>query len=345
MDVEVTAPACLLLGLVLLDGRPCQLGVTLRYPPIQLLARAAPALTITGGRADLAIRQVERFYAYRRTAIPLHPPIPFPLVEEGEHDSPPLLSQRERGLGGEGQAEIEIDLATPAFMGLGSGAMLGLSVARALAALHGWPADDARELARAAGLAADEALEAHAFAQGAMLLVDSDGELRRRQPIADHDEAGDWVFVLVLPRVPTGTPETLEADRRQSLRDSAAHLDLRTGRICNDLLWPAAESDDIAEFARGLMAIQELNEAALAEMGRPVDLSADEQAILGVMRAGGALAWGRCISGLGLYGLIKGGGPSRELRRALTDRLGYFGAAVMATLCDNNGAQQRFVGS
>jgi predicted sugar kinase len=312
LNLELTTPACLLLGLVMLDGQPCQLGVTLRYPPIQMLARASRALTITGGRADLAHRQAERFF---------------------QHYELPR------------QAEIEIELATPAFMGLGSGAMLGLSVARALAGLHGLPADDALELARAVGLSADEALETHAFARGGLLLVDSAGTLRRRLPIAEHDEVEDWVFVLVLPRVASGTPETLEADRRRALHDAAAHLGPETGRICTSQLWPAAERDDIVEFARGLAAIQEVNYAALAQSGQPVALSDDEQAILEIMRTGGALAWGRCISGIGLYGLLKGGGPSRELRRLLTEHLGYFGAAVMATLCDNAGAQQRGVGA
>jgi predicted sugar kinase len=329
MHVEVTTPACLLLGLVQLDGQLCQIGVTLRYPPIQLLARAAPMLSITGGRADLAYRQAEHFYTYRR----------------GESE-PSLSDAGERESGGEGpHAEIEIELATPAFMGLGSSALLGLSVARALATLHGWPADDALELARAVGLSADEALETHAFAHGGLLLVDDAGGLRRRQPIADHDENQDWVFVLALPRVPAGMPETLEADRRQALRDAAAYLDPQAGQLCLSQLWPAVERDDIAMFASALVALQDANYAALAQAGQPVVLSAEEQAILEIMSAGGALAWGRCIAGLGLYGLVKGGGPSRELRRLLTERLGYFGAGVMATLCDNDGAQQRIVGA
>jgi predicted sugar kinase len=347
MHIELTSPACLLFGFVQLEGGLCQLGVTLRYPPVQLLARAAPALSITGGRADLAYRQAERFYAYRR-AIPPHPPTPSPTSGKGEKVLPlsPVWetseAQRAGWLGGEGlHAEIEIELAIPAFMGLGSRGMLGLSVARALAVLHGQPVDDTQELARAVGLDADEALEAHAFAQGGLLLVDGAGSLRRRRPIAEHDEAEDWVFVLALPRVPSGTPATLEADRRQALREAAAGLDLQTGRTCVSQLWPAVERDDIAEFARGLMAIQAANHAALDQFGQPLALSPDEQSILEVMREGGALAWGRCISGMGLYGLIKGGGPSRDLRRRLAERQGYFGATVMATLCDSDGAQQR----
>src|SRR5262245_16018103 len=115
MHIELTLPACLLLGFVQLEGQLCQLGVTLRYPPVQLLARTAPALSITGGRADLAYHQAVRFYKYWRG-------------ESGLPRSPawerPALSVVEGGPGGEGpQVEIEIELAIPAFMGLGSRGM------------------------------------------------------------------------------------------------------------------------------------------------------------------------------------------------------------------------------
>src|SRR5262245_64645198 len=89
MDVELTAPACLLFGLVNLDGQPCQLGVTLQYPPVQLLARSAPALTITGGRADLAAHQAERFYEFYRRPPPPPPPPPPRGVGGGVAPPPP----------------------------------------------------------------------------------------------------------------------------------------------------------------------------------------------------------------------------------------------------------------
>jgi predicted sugar kinase len=333
-QIELTTPSCLLLGLAHAEGQICQLGITLQYPPIQLLARASAVLSITGGRADLARRQAERFYASR----PLSP-AQESAVKDGEAaPSLPLSPAQGRGLGGEG--EVEIELAIPQFMGLGSGAMLGLSVARALAALHGLPAK-VPALAAAISLTNDEALEAQAFAQGGLLLVDDAGDVRRRHEIAQHDEADDWVFVLVLPHVPASTPETLEADMRRMLNAAAGHLSAEAGSILAWDLWPALERDDIAAFAQALMAIQALNYAALADAGRPVQLTADAQAILDIMRDSGALAWGRAMAGLGLYGLIKGGGPSRVLRRALTAHLGYFGGTVMATLCDNRGAQIR----
>jgi beta-ribofuranosylaminobenzene 5'-phosphate synthase len=306
MQTELASPACLLLGLAQLDRQICQLGITLQFPQIQLLAREAPALALSGARADLARRQAEHFFQHH-------------------HLSP--------------QAEIEIELAIPQFMGLGSSAMLGLSVARALSTLHALPPDDLVGLARSVGLADDEALEAHAFAQGGLLLVDEHGALLRRYAIAHSDEADDWVLVFVLPRPPAATPETLERNKRAALHAAARHLGTETSTIITADLWPAVERDDIEAFAQALARIQELNQAALARAGQPAALTPQEQMILDSMRGAGALTAGRTLAGLGLYGLIKGGGPSRELRRALTERLGYFGGTVMASICDNNGAR------
>lgn len=306
MQTELTAPSCLLLGLAQLDGQICQLGITLQFPQIQLLARAAPALLVSGARADLARKQAEHFFQH--------------------HDLSP-------------QAEIEIELAIPQFMGLGSAAMLGLSIARALSTLHALPPDDLVGLARSVGLADDEALEVHAFAQGGLLLVGEDRALLRRHAIAHPDEADDWVFVFVLPRPPSETPETLERDQRAVLRARSRYLGAETANTITADLWLAVERDDIEVFAQALACIQELNQAALARAGWPATRTPQEQTILDIMRDAGALAAGRTLAGLGLYGLIKGGGPSRELRRTLTERLGYFGGTVMASICDNNGAR------
>ena len=308
MHIELTSPACLLLGLVQQHGRTCQLGITLRYPQIQLLARSSGELSITGARADLAHRQAARFF--ERQQVPA-------------------------------QAEIEIDLAIPQFMGLGSAAMLGLSIARALSALHTLPDGDAMELARSVELADQEALEVHAFTQGGVLLVSDDGTLIDRKTITHQDESDDWVFVLVLPRTSSETPETLEADRRNALRTAAPHLGSETARIVTADLLLAIERDDIHAFAQALGQIQAQNHAALASAGQPLVLTQQEQLVFDIMNQHGALVCGRALSGLGLYGLIHGGGPSRELRRALVAQLGIFGGTVTATLCDNHGARQQ----
>jgi beta-ribofuranosylaminobenzene 5'-phosphate synthase len=306
MQTELTTPACLLLGLAPLGGQIGQIGITLQFPQIQLLARNSSALAVSGARADLARQQAEHFFRYH------HLPL---------------------------QAEIEIELAIPQFMGLGSSAMLGLSIARALATLHALPDDDLAEQARSVGLADDEALETHAFVQGGLLVVSEQGALLRRHVIAHSDEADDWVFVFVLPRPPAETPASLERDQRTALHAASRHLGAETANIIAADLWPAVERDDIAAFAQVLTRIQALNQDALASAGQPATLTPQEQAILDIMRDAGALMAGQTLAGLGLYGLIKGGGPSRELRRALTERLGYFGGTVMASICDNTGAR------
>lgn len=304
MIVNLTSPACLLLGLAEIDGAACQLGVALQYPPVQLTARQSGLLLITGGRADLAFRQAERILAH------------FGLPQQGE---------------------IEIELAVPSHMGLGSDGMLGLSVARTLAELHGVSADPAA-LAEAAGLLHEQAIERQAFAQGGLLLVGPDGAALRHHTFPAGDEQDDWVWVLVLPRVPGSTPDTLEADRRAALQAAAHHLSAETGVLATGALWPAAERGDSAAFAQALEQIQQLNYDALRLAEQPHTLSDDEWRILNIMRASGALVCGRAIGGLGLYALVHGGPASRTLRRALTDDLGYFGGTVMASLAAVHGA-------
>ncbi|KPV45766.1 hypothetical protein SE17_44070, partial [Kouleothrix aurantiaca] len=163
----------------------------LQHPPIQLDARSAAQLLATGGRADLANQQAAR--AVEQLSLPA-------------------------------QGDIEIELAIPSLMGLGSAGMLGLSVAQALLALHDQPATDAAALADAAGLSRPEALELHAFAHGGLLQVAADGQLLRRAEIA-HDEDNAWVWVLVLPRLTVGADETLEAQRRGALLAATASAD------------------------------------------------------------------------------------------------------------------------
>jgi predicted sugar kinase len=304
MQIELATPACLLLGMAPLDGQVCQLGITLRHPPIHLTARPAQELAVTGGRADLAARQAAAFLAH--------------------HSLPP-------------GAEIEIELAIPSFMGLGSSPMLGLSVARALAALHTLP-EDAAALGRAVELPDDEALDMHAFAGGGLLAVGGDSQIVRRQAVAHDDEERDWVFVFVLPRVPAGLPESLEADRRRALLDQVGSRGAESAPLA-DQLWAAAERDDLAAFAEALAELHEWNESLLEAAGMPIALVADEQAILDVMRAGGALVCGQAIGGRALYALVAGADASRELRRTLQQQLGFFGGTVMATICDNQGAR------
>jgi predicted sugar kinase len=315
MHIEIGAPASLPFGLVQLESgagpKTCLLGVTLQHPPVNLFAQAYPAgLKVSGARADVAYTQAARFLGYHG------------------------LKQ---------QAEVEIELAIPSLVGLGSEAMLGLSMAQALAWLNNLPLDDAPALARASRLPPQEALALWGFAQGGVLLVDVSeaADLHspplRRFELA-HSDKEAWVFVLVLPRIPPGAPETLEADRLAGLLKAAPHLSAETEQVLTTALWPALESDDMAAFGRAVMALQALNQAALTSAGVPLAYTPGEQAIFDLMRDHGAMAWGRSATGLALFGLVKGARASIDLRHKLRHHLGFFGGRAMASITDNRGA-------
>lgn len=315
MFVEINAPASLPLGLVQLETeaglKTCLLGVTLQHPPVNLSAQAHPTgLQLSGARADVAYVQAERFLKYHRL---------------------------------EGRAEIEIELAIPSLVGLGSEAVLGLSTAQALAWLNDLPPDDIPALAQAISLTSGEALPVWSYARGGLLLVDVSAGTDfttpplRRCEIA-HLEKEAWVFVLVFPRFAPNTPETLEADWLSALLQAGPAVSAETGRLVTAELWPALAANDLAAFGQSLMALQQLNEAALAATGSAQPYTSEEQAILGLMRDHGAAAWGRSPTGLALYGLVKGARSSVDLRNKLRQHLGFFGGRAMAAITDNRGA-------
>lgn len=315
MFIEINAPASLPLGLVRLETetgpKTGLLGVTLQHPPVNLSTQAHPTgLQISGARADVAYVQAERFLQLHR------------------------LPQR---------AEIEIELAIPSLVGLGSEPLLGLSTAQALAWLNNLPLDDIPTLAQAVSLLPGDALPMWSYARGGLLLVDvSAGTDLTTPPLCRHElahpEKEAWAFVLVLPRLAPDTPETLEADWLLALLQVGPALSLETGRLLSDQLWPALEADDLAAFGQSLMALQQLNEAALTAAGSSHPYTSEEQAILDLMRDHGTAAWGRSPTGLALYGLVKGARSSVELRNKLRQHLGFFGGRAMAAITDNQGA-------
>jgi predicted sugar kinase len=299
-EIELASPACLTLAAARLQNQPVLLGITLQHPPVHLFARPAAQLAASGARADLAYQHGQQFMSSHNLAKAAH---------------------------------FEIELAIAANMGLGSGPMLGLSVARSLAILNDLPADNATALAIAAGINANDGLEVQAFGGGGLLLVNQTGTALRRKVIAHLKQAQDWVFVMVLPRPPAGTPDDLEAQQRRQLWQFAAELDESAEKLLTERLWPATENDDIAAFGTALMELQ-----GMLPTEPPNE---EEDAIFAIMREAGSVAWGRARNGMGLYGLIRGADPSRKLRRSLADHLGYDSGMIMATICETKGVRNR----
>ncbi len=316
---ELGAPAVMPLAAVRLPHeqgyRTCLLGLTLQHPPVDLAARRHAALDITGGRADLAHAWAMRFL---------------------------------ETLGLDRSGQLEIELAVPAFMGLGSDATLAMSVARALAWVHQLEGAAAgpSDLARGLGLPSLHALEYWGFAGGGLLLTETEAPagdmpaLLQRAEIA-HPEKEAWALVFLLPRPGEDVPQSLEADRLSALVDTAAHLDGQDGKVLTDRLWRAVAADDIQDFGQALSQVQSANRAALHEAGQDFEESSEELEILRIIKSHGAVAAGRMLTGFGLFGLLRGSQPSRELRKALRDHVGHMGGIVMATITDNRGAHSQ----
>jgi predicted sugar kinase len=301
MTITVTSPALFpLAALHSFAGNPQLLAVTLRNPVVHLTARASSQLIVTGARANIAAPVAERF----------------------------LQAQSLPRTG-----EIEIELAIPRAMGLGSEPMLALAVARALAQLHGLPTDEGA-LVAALGGSLELALAAHGVARGGLLLLDAAEPTHAplRQYAITHPDEAAWAWVFVLPRVGHDVPLDDETRRLQQLLGVAKQLPTATGRLVDEQLWPALERDDIAAFGAALHTLHTANEQALAQAGGLIELSDDEQGILDIMRANGAVACGRALSGRALYGLLRGATATARVRRALGERIGYDGGTVTASV-------------
>jgi predicted sugar kinase len=223
------------------------------------------------------------------------------------------------------KGEIEIELAVPANMGLSSSGMMRACMKRLASIWHDTP------------LSFRMTLPERVAYQGGLLLTNDDGLVQERAEIVHTNEDNDWVFVLALPKEPDDLPEAYEDDQRIRLLNATPHLPDMRERVA--ALFDAVKRDDFDAFADALSGIHAANEAALAADRHPIELNDQARDILDFMHVNGAEFAGCALTGLALVGLVKGGSASRALRKALTQRLGYFGPLVMASICDNHGAK------
>ena len=301
MVLEVGCPCTLLLGYARTPAGLVQVGVTLQHPPTQLFVQPAAALAVTGPRADVAYAAAECFST---------------------------------------SAQIEIELATPALMGLGSEPLLALSTARGLAWAAGEPAS-APMLAAALRLAPEHALAVAAYAQGGALVVappaepGAFGPPLRRHNLEHPNRADAWAWVLYLPALPADSALTLEPERAAALHAAASALSPAAGDVLERSLLPALERDDLPAFGAALRELQAANAALLPPL--PLDgVTAD---VLAVLAASGVAAWGPALTGHALFALVRGAPAAVDLRTALLSRLPPGAGRVLLTIAATTGAR------
>ncbi|MBV7337978.1 hypothetical protein KFU94_59060 [Chloroflexi bacterium TSY] len=315
--IEVGTPACLPLGVVKIcvDGqeRICLFGASLQHPPTHIYAQRSDHFVVTGARADVAIPYVERYCNANGLLQP---------------------------------AEIEVELAAPAHAGLGSKPMLGMAMAKTVAWINTHDQiqprfDDPTFLTNGLGIDGKETLYQQAALTGGLLLVDSTekeaGQALVRRIETDTTEKNAWAFVLVLPRPPADTPDSLEEDRLNTLLNAAANLDKQNGILFDETIWPAIEQDDLETFGDGLMQLQQINQAALGAIGQSCPLMDWEQSVLQVMADNGAVAWGRSLTGYGLFAITRDARATINMRVALRGVVPHEQASMIATIVEQRG--------
>ncbi|PDW03157.1 hypothetical protein [Candidatus Viridilinea mediisalina] len=296
-QIELVGPAVLPLGLGWRAGGPQLLAVALQHPPVHLLLYPSEALDLSGARADLA-------YSYAARWLAAH------------------------SLGG--RVRVDLELAVPSFMGLGSAASLAVTLGTGLAHWYEQPHEPAATIASACGLPPGEQPLAQIAAQGGLWLCGLPGsqtpDLRRT---IQHTNRQAWAFVIVLPRLDPVPEANFELERLNNALQFAPQLAAAQAEAATEALIAALDADDLEGFGAALTQLQ-------GGYAQP-PLSAWEQQVCDQLRASGAVACGRSLAGAALFGIVQGDRGSISARQALRPLVPPTKGVVMAAITENEG--------
>lgn len=296
-QIELVGPAVLPLGLGWRAGEPQLLAVALQHPPLHLLLHPSDTLDVSGARADLAHSYAARWLAAHSLA---------------------------------GRVRVDLELAVPSFMGLGSAASLAASLGTGLARWYEQPHEQPEALAAACGLPPVEQPLAQIAAQGGLWLRGLPGSstpgLRRR---IQHANRHAWAFVLVLPRLDPVPEPTFELEALSHALQLAPQLAAARAEVASEELVAALDADDLERFGAALTQLQACYEQP--------PLNAWEAQVCDQLRASGAVACGRSLAGAALFGLVQGDRGSIHARQALRPLVPPTMGMVMAAITENEG--------
>lgn len=222
---------------------------------------------------------------------------------------------------------LRVHRALPRHAGLGSGTQLALSVARALAELHGVSVD-ARDLARAVGRARRSAIGTWTFAGGGLVVEGG------RRP--DRDVCGPllarlpfpltWRCVVAVPEGAPGISGTEEADAFARLPPPPEHDVEHVAHLVLMSLLPALADADLAAFGRALTEVQELTGRWFAPAQGGTFAPGQSAALVQHMREWGASGVGQSSWGPAVYGIVEGEDAALRLTDNVRERLGARGS-------------------
>jgi beta-ribofuranosylaminobenzene 5'-phosphate synthase len=296
-SIFVEAPARLHFGVLDLGGKLGRcfggLGAAIPSPSLLLEVHLADDISGAGPDSDRAVEFARRWLEYQR-------------LDSGAH----LIVHR----------------AIPSHSGLGSGTQLGLAVARALAELHGIPADPV-ELARATGRGKRSAIGTWSFALGGFIVEggrrpgsDSVAPLLARFPIPS-----EWRCVLAVPDGGRGLSGDAEARAFEQLPPPPDREVERVAHLVLMQLLPALVEADLPSFGQALSLVQRITGAWFAAEQGGVFAPGPTEQLVGEMAALGAVGVGQSSWGPAAYGLVGSQDVSTAMARELVSLLGTAG--------------------
>jgi beta-ribofuranosylaminobenzene 5'-phosphate synthase len=284
-SVFVEAPARLHFGVLDLRGtlgrRFGGLGAAVPAPSLLLEAAKADRLAAEGPDADRALDFGRRFLAYHGCA---------------------------------GGARLTVHRAIPAHSGLGSGTQLGLAVARALAELHGLPADVVG-LAQAVGRGRRSAIGTWTFALGGFIVeggrragADAIAPLLTRFPVP-----AAWRCVVAVPPGAPGLSGEAEAAAFDRLPPPPEREVERVAHLVLMQLLPALVEADLPGFGAALTEVQRITGAWFAPAQGGVFAPGASETLVRRLAEWGAAGVGQSSWGPAVYGLSSSESDARAL--------------------------------
>ncbi len=212
--------------------------------------------------------------------------------------------------------------AIPSHAGLGSGTQLALAVARALAHLHGVPAD-VPELARAVGRGQRSAIGTWAFAQGGFIVEGGRriGSAEIAPLLARFDVPVSWRCVVAVPEGAPGLSGEAEATAFHQLPPPADQEVERVSHLVLMQLLPALVEADLPSFGEALSAVQRITGGWFAKQQGGVFAPGPTGQVVADMAAWGAVGVGQSSWGPAAYGLVEGDEAAADLARRVRQKL------------------------
>lgn len=294
------APARLHFGILDLGGHRGRrfggIGAAVPSPSVLLDATQSERITAEGVDADRALEFARRYVAATGLAVGAH---------------------------------LRIHRSIPAHAGLGSGTQLGLAVARALAELHGQPAEPL-ELARAVGRGQRSAIGTWTFALGGFVL--EGGRRPDRGEVAPLISRlpmpAQWRCVIAIPASEPGLSGAAEAEAFRRLPPPAEREVEQVAHLVLMQMLPALADADLTDFGAALTEVQRITGSWFATAQGGAFAPGPTAELVRKLAEFGATGVGQSSWGPTAYGIVPHPDAGRDLAQRARAWLGPSGVVL-----------------